>query len=101
MRLLTLTTLLICVVCLAGNAQTSQKLVQDGIEIEFTAGPPSHKTELLAGEYTVFRFKIRDTTSKTPVSGVRPAAWVAQRERPGTPGPLSHRRSSRERGSAG
>src|SRR6185503_18785364 len=86
MRLL-LTTLLICAVCVAGNAQTSQKLVQDGIEIEFTAEPPSHKAELLAGEDTVFRFKIRDTTSKTPVSGVRPAVWVAQRERPGPPGP--------------
>jgi YVTN family beta-propeller protein len=87
MRLLTLITLLICAVCVAGNAQTSQKLVQDGIEIEFTAAPPSHKTELIAGEDTVFRFKIRDTTSHTPVTNVRPAVWVAQRERPGPPGP--------------
>lgn len=87
MRLLTLTTLLICSVCLPANAQTPQKIVQDGIEIEFTAESPSHKAELIAGEDTIFRFKIRDTTSKTPVSNVRPAVWVAQRERPGPPGP--------------
>jgi YVTN family beta-propeller protein len=87
MRLLTLTTLLICAVCVAANAQTSQKLVQDGIEIEFTAVPPSHKADLIAGEDTVFRFKIRDTTSHAPVTNVRPAVWVAQRERPGPPGP--------------
>lgn len=89
MRLLILSTLIVCAV--TANGQTSQKLVQDGIEIEFTAAPPSHKTELIAGEDTVFRFKIRDTTSKTPVSGVRPAVWVAQRERPGPPGPAQCR----------
>lgn len=90
MQSLALTTLLICAVCLAANAQDKpQKIVRDGIEIEFTAESPaaSHKAELLAGEDTIFRFKIRDTTSKTPLSGVRPAVWVAQRERPGAPGP--------------
>ena len=41
----------------------------------------------MAGEDAVFRFKFRDTATKTPISGVRPAAWIAQRERPGQPGP--------------
>ena len=41
----------------------------------------------MAGQDAVFRFKIRDTATKTPLSGVKPAAWVAQRERPGPPGP--------------
>src|SRR3954453_4453982 len=89
MRLLILSTLIVFAV--TANGQTAQKLVQDGIEIEFTAAAPSHKSELIAGEDTVFRFKIRDTTSKTPVSGVRPAVWVAQRERPGPPGPAQCR----------
>ena len=91
MRLLTLTTLLICAVCLAGNAQTPQKLVQDGIEIEFTAEPATHKADVLAGQDALFRLKIRDTTSKTPVTNVRPDVWVAQRERPGPPGPAQCR----------
>ena len=71
----------------AVSAQTPQKIVKDGIEIEFTAEAPTSKSGLTAGEDAVFRFKIRDTTSKTPLSGVRPAAWIAQRERPGAPGP--------------
>jgi len=85
MRLLTLVTLF--GVCLTVGAQTPQKIVKDGIEIEFTAEPPASKAGIIAGEDAVFRFKIRDTTSKTPLSGARPAAWVAQRERPGAPGP--------------
>ena len=94
MRLLTLTTLLVCAACLTTSAQDKpQKLVQDGVEIEFSAERPSatRKAELLAGEDTVFRIRIRDTTSHTPLSGVRPAVWVAQRERPGTPGPAQCR----------
>ena len=87
MRLLTLTTLVVCAICLTARAQAPQKIVKDGIEIEFTAEAPTSKSGLIAGEDAVFRFKIRDTTSKTPLSGVRPAAWVAQRERPGAPGP--------------
>src|SRR5690349_3615940 len=92
MRSLTLITLLICSVFLTASAQDKpQKLVQDGIEIEFTAEPATHKAELLAGEDTVFRIKIRDTTSKTPITNVRPAVWVAQRERPGSPAPVQCR----------
>jgi YVTN family beta-propeller protein len=67
---------------LATSAQTPQKFVKDGVEIEFTVD-----REMLAGQDAVFRFKIHDTSSKTPLSGVRPAVWVAQRERPGPPGP--------------
>jgi YVTN family beta-propeller protein len=67
---------------LATSAQTPQKFVKDGVEIEFTVD-----REMLAGQDAVFRFKIHDTTSKTPLSGVHPAVWVAQRERPGPPGP--------------
>ena len=82
MRLL-VATLIVCAVCLGTTAQDKpQKFVKDGVEIEFTV-----ERELLAGQDAVFRFKIHDTTSKTPLSGVRPSVWVAQRERPGPPGP--------------
>ena len=65
----------------------AQKIVRNGVEIEFNVEPVQRGGALMAGEDAVFRFRIRDTTTKTPLSGVRPAAWVAQRERPGPPGP--------------
>lgn len=75
----------------AARAQQSpQKFVKDGVEIEFTVEPPSATTKthgVMAGEDAVFRFKIRDTATKTPLSGIRPAVWLAQRERRGPPGP--------------
>src|SRR5687768_14194671 len=98
MRLPKLVTLLACALVFsftAARAQEktkTQKIVKDGVEIEFTVDSPSSKsTTLTAGEDAVFRFKIRDMTTKTPLSGVRPAAWVAQRERPGPPGPAQCR----------
>lgn len=88
--LLLLVSLLVCVLGLGfttARAQNkSQKIIKEGIEIEFTIEPPA-ETELMAGQDAVFRFKIRDTATKTALSGVKPAAWVAQRERPGPPGP--------------
>ena len=88
-RLLHLVTLLTCALAVTlttARAQQPQKIVKEGVEIEFSVEPASSK-ELMAGRDAVFRFKIRDTATKNPMSGVKPAAWVAQRERPGTPGP--------------
>jgi YVTN family beta-propeller protein len=87
-----LATLLVCALGLSfttPRAQTPQKIVKEGIEIEFTVEPAASPktTELMAGQDAVFRFKIRDRATKTPLSGVKPAAWVAQREKPGSPGP--------------
>jgi len=92
MRLL-LVTLFVCVLGFpTARAQEARKVVKDGIEIELTIEPASSKSKaLLAGEDAIFRFKLRDTTTKTPLSGVRPAAWIAQRERPGPPGPAQCR----------
>jgi YVTN family beta-propeller protein len=88
-RLILLATLLVCVLGLTTRAQVkTQKIIKDGIEIEFSVEVPgSQTTEVMAGQDTVFRFKIRDAASKTPLSGSKPAAWVAQRERPGALGP--------------
>jgi DNA-binding beta-propeller fold protein YncE len=66
---------------------SKQKIVRNGVEIEFHVEPVRRGAGLMAGEDAVFRFSIRDTTTRTPLSGVRPSAWVAQRERPGSPGP--------------
>jgi len=87
MRLLLLTLF----VCALGfpTARAQEKIVKDGVELEFTIEPAGSKSKaaLRAGEDAVFRFKLRDTATKTPISGVRPAAWISQRERPGRPGP--------------
>ena len=89
MRLLILT-LFVCALSFptARAQEKPQKIVKDGIEVEFTIEPATKsKTALMAGEDAVFRFRLRDTATKTPLSGARPAAWAAQRERPGQPGP--------------
>ncbi|HJP90741.1 MAG TPA: cytochrome D1 domain-containing protein [Pyrinomonadaceae bacterium] len=86
-----LATLLVCALgsSLIARAQGKpQKLIQDGVEIEFTIEPAlKSKADLMAGQDAVFRFKIHDTTTHTPLSGARPSVWIAQRERPGPPGP--------------
>jgi YVTN family beta-propeller protein len=66
-----------------------QKIVQNGVEIEFTVEPAAKRDAagLLAGEDALFRFRLRDNTTKTPLASARPMAWVAQRERPGSLGP--------------
>ena len=100
MRLSQLTTLLICALgfsLTAARAQEKlkpQRIVKEGVEIEFTIDAPdsrSKPTTPMAGQDTVFRFRIRDTATKTPLSGIRPAAWIAQRERPGAPAPAQCR----------
>jgi YVTN family beta-propeller protein len=90
MNRLLLTTLLICaLVFTTARAQTkTQKIVKDGVEIEFSVElPASHSNEVMAGQAAVFRFKVRDAATKTPLSGSKPVAWVAQRETPGPLGP--------------
>jgi YVTN family beta-propeller protein len=99
MRQTLLTTLLICALAFSlttARAQQTkpQTIVKDGVEVEFTIDAPgsrSNSTVPLAGQDAIFRFRIRDTETKTPLSGMRPAAWVAQRERPGPPGPAQCR----------
>ena len=99
MRSTLLTTLLLCAlgtVFTTARAQDTknsgpqkpQKFVHNGVEIEFNVEPVEKRgSGLMAGEDAIFRFKIRDIATRTPLSNVRPAAWVAQRERPGPPGP--------------
>lgn len=89
---LLLATLLTCALgfsLMTARAQTkTQKIVKDGVEIEFSVElPASHSNEVMAGQDAVFRFKVRDAATKTPLSGSKPAAWMAQRERPGPLGP--------------
>lgn len=96
MRLIKSVTLLVCALAVSLTAARAQdkskprKIVKDGVEIEFTVEPPSTTSKsdgVMAGTDAIFRFKIRDIATKTPLSGIKPAAWVSQRERRGPPGP--------------
>jgi YVTN family beta-propeller protein len=51
--------------------------VHEGVAVDFTAVAPGGKAgELREGEQAVFRFKISDTATGTPVAGAAPAGWV-------------------------
>src|ERR1041384_1830958 len=68
---------------LAQEKSTTQKFEREGVEVEFTiepikeAGKPG---ELMEAKEAVVRFKIHDKASKTPLSGVKPAVWLTQRD---------------------
>ena len=70
------------------TAPSPQKIVKEGIEVEFTIEPLLRKgnaSAVVAGEEAVVRLKIRDTATRTPITKARPAAWISQRERPTPP----------------
>ena len=59
----------------------AQKVVQQGIAIEFTVDPSAKDgTKVTAGEDTNIEFKVTDTTTGTPVKGLNLSAWLSLRE---------------------
>lgn len=59
---------------------TTQKLVEQGIAIEFTADPlAQNATAIKAGEDVNIKFKVTDTTTGTPVKGLGLSAWISLR----------------------
>ncbi|HZN06905.1 MAG TPA: YncE family protein [Pyrinomonadaceae bacterium] len=59
---------------------TAQKIVEQGIAIEFTADPLAQKaTSIKAGEDVNVKFKVTDTTTGTPVKGLGLSAWISLR----------------------
>lgn len=60
-----------------------QKIEREGVEVEFSIEPiaqPGKPSELMEAKEAVVRFKIHDKATKTPLSGVKPAVWLSQRE---------------------
>src|ERR1051325_11809801 len=58
-----------------------QKLVEQGIAIEFTVAPQSPNASApKAAEDANIKFKITDTTTGTPVKGLHLSAWISLRE---------------------
>src|SRR6185369_11204620 len=60
---------------------STQKLVEQGIAIEFTVTPKTANASVpRAAEDANVEFKISDTTSGTPVNGLHLSAWISRRE---------------------
>ena len=59
----------------------AQKVVQQGIAIEFTVDPSAKDgTKVRAGEDANIEFKVTDTTTGTPLKGLSLSAWLSLRE---------------------
>src|ERR1044072_1572758 len=68
----------------AGFAQQpaqQQKLVEQGIAVEFTLDPPANNAKVKAGEDANIKFKITDTATGAPVKGLNLSAWISLRAR--------------------
>src|SRR4026208_1497856 len=73
--------LLFAVVEVKAQKPRAQKVVQQGIAIEFTVDPSAKDgTKVRAGEDTNIEFKVTDTTTGTPVKGLSLSAWLSLRE---------------------
>ena len=67
---------------LAQKKPTPQKIEREGVEIEFTIEPieeAGKTSELMEAKEAAVRFTIKDKTTKTPLSGVKPSVWLTQR----------------------
>src|SRR6185503_19828845 len=59
----------------------TQKIVEQGIAIEFTAEPlVQNANSIRAAEDVNVRFTVTDTTTGTPVKGLGLSAWISMRE---------------------
>lgn len=59
------------------SAPVRQRIVETGIAVELSVEPVDATDGALSeGEDAVFRFRISDTTTGTPLSGLYPAAWM-------------------------
>jgi YVTN family beta-propeller protein len=72
--------ILFTVATLQAQEAKPQKIVEQGIAIEFTADPltPNAKT-IRAAEDVNIKFKVTDTTTGTPVKGLGLSAWISMR----------------------
>src|SRR5690348_562213 len=63
----------------AQQPSQSQKVVDQGIAIEFAAAPQTSGAKVKAGEDVNIKFKVTDTNTGTPVKGLGLSAWLTLR----------------------
>jgi YVTN family beta-propeller protein len=74
------TLLLFTISIQAQESKPPQKIVEQGIAIEFTADPLAPKaTTIRVAEDVNVKFKVTDTTTGTPVKGLGLSAWISMR----------------------
>ena len=64
---------------LAQQSVQQQKLVEQGIAVEFTFEPPTANARVKAGEDANIKFTITDTATGTPVRNLGLSAWISLR----------------------
>lgn len=74
------------------QSRLPQKITREGVSVEFNIAPASAQPKegagtLLEGAQATVTFRIRDTTTGMPVTGLRPAAWLDMRDRASVPDP--------------
>ena len=76
----------------APAATAPQKIVKEGIQVEFDIAPATLKPQagLMEEQDALVRFRITDANSKTPVAGVKPMVWLTQREGAATDAKACH-----------
>jgi YVTN family beta-propeller protein len=76
-QLISLLGLILLLVIAAQAQNTKQKIVEQGIAIEFTADPLAPKAKTIrAAEDVNVKFTVTDTTTGTPVKGLGLSAWI-------------------------
>jgi len=53
-----------------------QKMVRDGVSIEFRVIPDETQGVVMEGKYADVEFRITDAQTGTPVKGIYPAVWL-------------------------
>jgi YVTN family beta-propeller protein len=72
-------------------ARGPQQIVREGTSIEFqmspigTTGDKGSAPEIMEGEDATITFRVSDTTTKTPVTGLNLSAWMSLRQATGAP----------------
>jgi len=53
-----------------------QKMVRDGVAVEFRVTPDNARNVVMEGKYADVEFRISEAQSGTPVQGIYPAVWL-------------------------
>ena len=59
-----------------GEPPAMQKMVRDGVSVEFRVTPDEAQNVVMEGKYADVEFRISDAQSGTPVKGIYPAVWL-------------------------